>query len=265
MEITEHIAALRQEGEQLAAAAELAGVLAPVPSCPGWQVRDLLRHLGYVHRWAAGYVRDQITDMVDDPSEAELLRRGPADGDLVAWFRAGHAALLAALESAPPDLACWTFLPAPSPLAFWARRQAHETAIHRADADLAAGQATKFSQEFAADGIDELIMGFFARDGEQLASAQPAGAHQRLAVQATDAGRAWLVELTADGERAASVRRLVGSTTAGPTAACVLAGPASGLYLLLWNRTDPDLAGVAVTGDTSVLRAWRGGMHVTWS
>ena len=32
---------------------------------------------------------------------------------------------------------CFAFLPAPSPLAFWARRQAHETGIHRADVESA--------------------------------------------------------------------------------------------------------------------------------
>ena len=39
----------------------------------------------------------------------------------------------------PTTCECWTFLPAPSPRAMWARRQAHETAIHRVDAQLAAG------------------------------------------------------------------------------------------------------------------------------
>src|ERR1700752_1604641 len=51
-----YIGALRGEGELLAAAAERAGMGAPVPSCPGWAVRDLLKHTGYVHRWATGIV-----------------------------------------------------------------------------------------------------------------------------------------------------------------------------------------------------------------
>ena len=56
-----------------------------------------------------------------------------------AGSRQGCADLVAALAAAPDDLECWTFLPAPSPRAMWARRQAHETAIHRVDAELAAG------------------------------------------------------------------------------------------------------------------------------
>ena len=49
-----------------------------------------------------------------------------------------NANLIEALDSASPDLEAWTFLPAPSPLAMLARRQAHETAIHRYDAESAA-------------------------------------------------------------------------------------------------------------------------------
>ena len=73
------------------------------------------------------------------PPEEEILRGGAADPELLAWFRAGHASLAETLTEADPALVCATFMAAPSPLAFWARRQAHETAIHRADAEIAAG------------------------------------------------------------------------------------------------------------------------------
>lgn len=29
----------------------------PVPSCPGWNVGQLARHIGYGHRWASEAVR----------------------------------------------------------------------------------------------------------------------------------------------------------------------------------------------------------------
>ena len=120
MEPAAHVLALQREGVELAAAAEQAGLHASVPSCPGWQVRDLLSHLGYVHRWAASYVIEQRQDEAEQLSEAEQLAAGPADTELIAWFQAGHAALVSALTSADPAMSCWTFLPAPSPLAFWA-------------------------------------------------------------------------------------------------------------------------------------------------
>lgn len=259
MEISEHIAALQRDGDLLAVAAEQAGPSAEVPSCPAWRVRDLLKHLGYVHRWAAGYVRDaRAKPLPGEPGESEVLGRGPADAELLEWFRAGHAALLDALRTGDPKLACWTFLDAPSALAFWARRQAHETAIHRVDAELASGRPSPFPAKFAADGVDELIMGFFGRDAARLSAAELTGRRQRLQVRALDAGKAWQVELTEDGKLAALVRRGEGG------ADCTLSGPAEGLYLLLWNRADPASAGVEVAGDRAVLRTWQEGMRVTW-
>lgn len=259
VEITEHVCALDQDGRLLATAAERAGLRAPVPSCPGWQVRDLLRHTGHVHRWATRFVAEGLQEAVPEPTEAEILAGGPADSELVGWFRTGHAGLVLALTDAAPDLVCWTFLPAPSPRAFWARRQAHETAIHRVDAELAAnGAVTPVGAELASDGVDELIMGFFGRDGRKLSAEQRAGGRKPVLIRATDTGGEWLLELTEDGTLAATVRR------GGGAADCTLTGPAAGLYLLLWNRAEPAAAGVAVTGDEAVLRSWREGMRVTW-
>jgi uncharacterized protein (TIGR03083 family) len=84
----------------------------------------------------------------------QVVPAQPEDDVLVEWFVAGHAALVQALRDADPDLACWTFLPAPSPLAFWARRQAHETGIHRVDAESPADSITPFPPAFAADASE---------------------------------------------------------------------------------------------------------------
>src|SRR4029450_13488361 len=85
-----------------------------------------------------------------DPPEASFFADPPGDDALVGWFRAGHATLVDALSAADPALDCWTFLPAPSPLGFWARRQAHETAIHRVDAQGPAGGGTGAAAGHAA-------------------------------------------------------------------------------------------------------------------
>ena len=171
MEIAEHIDALRREGDLLADAAERAGLDAAVPPCPSWQVRDLLRHTGYIHRWATRHVAECPDHVLDGPPEEEILRGGAPDPELLDWFRAGHVALVETLTAADPALECATFMPAPSSLAFWARRQAHETAIHRADAESAAGKIPEYLAGFAADGIDELITGFGRRRKYQPAAA----------------------------------------------------------------------------------------------
>jgi uncharacterized protein (TIGR03083 family) len=260
MEPSEHILTLGRDGAELAAAATTAGLRADVPSCPGWQVRDLLRHLGYVHRWAASYVTEQRKDPADELTEAEQLAGGPADDELIAWYRDSNAVIAAALATADPGLSCWTFLPAPSPLAFWARRQAHETAIHRADTQLAAGQQPAFEAQFAADGIDELLTGFFGRPVRS--GTDPGNRPLSLLVRADDTGHEWFVTLAADGRKVIGAGRGRGDVE---SAGCTLAGPASGLYLTLWNRCEPAAAGVEVAGDRSVLRAWPEEMTITWT
>jgi uncharacterized protein (TIGR03083 family) len=110
VEIAEHIAAVRLHGESLAAAAEQAGLEAPVPPCAPWLVKDLLRHTGYVHRWAAAHLTERPAEMIEGPAEDEILSGGAADGELIAWFRAGHAALVEALSDADPGLRTWTRL-----------------------------------------------------------------------------------------------------------------------------------------------------------
>jgi uncharacterized protein (TIGR03083 family) len=257
MEIIEHIDALRRQGDLLAAAAERAGLDAPVPPCPSWQVKDLLRHTGYVHRWAARHITECPDTVLDGPPEADILRGGAADPDLLAWFRAGHAALVETLSTADPGLVCATFIAAPSPLAFWARRQAHETAIHRADADSASGVWPEYEPGFAADGIDELVMGF----GQRRKYRPSAGREGSMQVRITDTGEAWQVA-TEDGRIQA--RRGRDGPDSGAPAECTVTGPASGLYLFLWNRSDAARAGVTISGDPGFFELWRSSVRVRW-
>jgi uncharacterized protein (TIGR03083 family) len=258
MQIAEHIDALRRQGEWLADGAERAGLDATVPPCAPWQVKDLLRHTGYVHRWAARHITECPDQIIDGPSEEDILRGGADDAGLLAWFRDGHAALVQTLATADPAVECATFIAAPSPLAFWARRQAHETAIHRADAESAAGATPDYEPGFAADGIDELITGFGRRRKYQPSADPKTASGTTLRVLAADTGDAWLVE---PGEGRLQPRRDPdGSQEAG----CTVSGPASGLYLYLWNRADAARAGVTVTGDRGLLSAWQSSVRVRW-
>ncbi|MGV9525093.1 maleylpyruvate isomerase family mycothiol-dependent enzyme [Streptomyces griseus] len=251
MQIAEHIASLSGEGRLLAAAAERAGPGASVPTCPGWQIRHLLRHTGMVHRWAAAFVTEGHTAYQPDGGEPAL------DGaELLTWFREGHDHLVRSLEEAPADLDCWTFLPAPSPLAFWSRRQLHETTVHRVDAESAlGGPLTPVPAERAVDGIDELLTGFHARPKSKVRSRKP----RTLRVRAVDTEATWTVRISEDPPEA--VR------TAAPDAPedgvdCELSGTAEGLYLTLWNRLP--LAALSLRGDRSVARLWTDNSAVTW-
>jgi uncharacterized protein (TIGR03083 family) len=247
MEIPEHLTALREQGELLAAAAGRVDHAATVPGAPAWQVADLVRHVGLVHRWAAGAVREGRRDGTvygsDDGSDVS----GTA---LVDWFRAGHAALLETLAGADPAVQCFTFLPAPSPLAFWARRQTHETGIHRADVESAGGPVTAFPVAVALDGLDEVIAGFGGRRSSSWT--EPERTLGMLPTDAPDDG--WLVHVGAAGSTPER------SAAAAAGAECVLRGSASDLYLRLWNRP----ADVDVSGDPAVLAAWGRRVRVRW-
>jgi uncharacterized protein (TIGR03083 family) len=255
---------LRDEGDRLAAAAAPVDLDQPVPACPDWTIRDLLRHVGYVHRWATRYVSERQTQLMPRLDEAAILRQDIPDDALLDWFRSGHAALVQALDAAGPGLACWTFLPgAVSPLAFWARRQAHETTVHRVDVQLAAAAAAPgrgvdpVPADLAADGIDELLIGFARRNARRGPRSDPP---RGLFVAAAD-GYQWVARMSPEQ---AEVERGWPGPAAGP-ADCTVTGPAAEVYLLLWNRRDPgDLPGLRLTGDPGVLDQWRRGVRVTW-
>ncbi|WP_392676023.1 maleylpyruvate isomerase family mycothiol-dependent enzyme [Streptomyces sp. LN785] len=250
MEITDHIKSLAEAGHLLAAAAEQAGPGAPVPTCPGWQVRSLLRHTGMVHRWATAYVTEGHTSYRPDGGEPDL-----DGGALLDWFREGHGGLVDALAHAPADLECWTFMPAPSPLAFWARRQAHETTIHRVDAESArGGPLSPVTAVRALDGIGELLLGFHARPKSRVRTQEP----RTLRIRATDTDTAWTVRLSPEPPRAA---RTDGCEDGGVD--CELSGTAEELYLTLWNRLP--VTAVTVTGDPGLATLWCENSGVTWS
>ena len=243
VEITEHIDALRRDGSMLADAAERAGLDADVPPCAPWRVKDLLRHTGYIHRWAARHIAECPDRVLDGPPEAEILRGGAADEELPAWFRAGHAALVETLRSADPGLECATFMDAPSPLAFWARRQAHEIAIHRCDADLANGNLGAIAADLAADGVNEYFELLLLMPAVQAIT----GTGETVHFHCTDREVEWVAELTPDGVA------LRPDHAKGDVA---VRGSANALFLLVWNRIGPDNPELEVFGDRALLDRW---------
>jgi uncharacterized protein (TIGR03083 family) len=236
---------LESDGKLLIAAAVRAGWDASVPGTE-WTVRELVKHVGGIHRWAADIVTTG-SQTFDTPA-GEAVGSGPDDDELAEWFENGHVALVATLRSAAPDLDCATFLPADSPLHFWARRQAHETAIHRADAEAAAGdEPALFDDVFAQDGIAEIVCGFAGR--RSCAVARPA----TLGLDAAD-GPSWLVTFGGERIHAEESEDLIGTDV-------TVRGVSSDLYRWLWNRPSD----AVVDGDPEVARLWSDTVKVRWS
>ncbi len=247
MEINEHVAALRDEGARMADAITAVSASAAIPTCPEWTMRDLVLHTGEVHRWATAHVTGTAGEPGSD--EQDFVGPLPGDTDLRAWFLEGHAGLVDALANAPADLECWTFMKAPSPLAFWARRQCHETGIHRVDAESASRTITPFEAGVAADGIDELLSCFITRRSSKLR----AETERSLAVHTADTSDTWLVRFSDHVE----------TTRDHGEGDCTIRGTASDLHLFLWNRIDRDA--LQVEGDASVLDTWRNSVTIRWS
>lgn len=250
LSIDEHLQALRRAGTALRAAAHQAGLDAKVPTCRAWDVAALVTHQGLVHRWAAANLRGDKSH-----NDAATVAQAKASPDLLAWFDEGLRALLETIAATPEDAKATVFLKdAPPPRRFWARRQAHETTIHSVDAVAAtlgrwpAAADVAIDAEVAADGIDELLMGFITRGKGRLRTEQPT----TLLVR-TDEGRAWTVQLC-DGPTV---------TTPGETASpdAVFSGSAVQLYLALWNRSDDFTA----TGPDDLVHRWRTSVRVRWS
>jgi uncharacterized protein (TIGR03083 family) len=235
----ERFGVLAQELE-LGALPSGADLDARVPWIPEWRARDLVGHLGTVHRWAAAIVGAGTTE----PPPRGQRREPPTEG-LVDWYAEGLSTLVATLRGTPPDAPAWHMSPAAEQVAAsWARRQAHELAVHRMDLEAAAGVPhAPIPVDLAEDGVDELLGIIVPR----WARTEPlSGADCRVAVTATDTGRTWSVRV--DHGRVTVAPERSGSEEA------YLGGPATQLLLRLWGRP----ADVTVDGDRAAEALLRG-------
>src|SRR5262249_56595265 len=82
----------------------------------------------------------------------------------------------------------------PAPAPFWHRRAAQETAVHRFDAQFAAGDAKPIDAELALGGIDEHL-GFVAFG---LAVKPVEGLSGSLHLHASDVEGEWVLQLAPD-------------------------------------------------------------------
>jgi uncharacterized protein (TIGR03083 family) len=229
MNTERHLLAIRHESEALASLASSA-LDTPVPSCPDWTVERLLSHVAHGFGVVARIVRDH--------ADAEVSFEGtPPTG--VAAFEEAVAELADVLATEAPDAPAWNWSRRDETVAWWARRMAHEVAVHRWDVAAAVGSPSPVEPDLAVDGVDELLTVFLPHT---LESRPVDGLGGTFSVEASDTGDAWFGRLSP--ETADVVR---GTPASLPDAR--LRGTASDLVLALWGRPAP----ITAEGDERIL------------
>jgi uncharacterized protein (TIGR03083 family) len=213
----------------------------PVPGCPDWTVRDLALHLGTIHRWAERLVANVAQIRQSSLSMGLVLEPvGPT------WIRSGGRELLDTLDAGDPAAPMWTW-GADQHLAWWSRRQLHETLIHRTDLEAARGIISEVSTELAADAIDEFLVNLKCAAVFSPKVREIKGSGEVLTIRAIDADWGWSVHLRPDGFE---ITGLEGSGDAE------LSGPALELLLVLYRRLALSRSRLVHSGRRDVLDVW---------
>ena len=246
-----YLAHLRVESSRFREVVSTTSPHARVPSCPDWDVADLLWHLAEVQWFWSGVVGRGL----DGPPATTPQRPGTQES-LLAFFDASSAALGEALHTDPTTPA-WSWADEQT-AGFSQRRQAHEALVHRLDAEQAAGAVTALPADLAADGVAELMDVMHGGEPPTWGRFTPSG--RRLALELTDTGhRIRVATGLFEGTEPESGRsydgpHLLRVSDDGP-ADCVVAGAAADLDAWLWRRRDD--AGISVDGDPPAYAEWR--------
>ncbi|MHB1525247.1 MAG: maleylpyruvate isomerase family mycothiol-dependent enzyme [Candidatus Dormibacteria bacterium] len=215
----------------------------PVPSCPGWLIRDAVLHLGFVHRINGSRLRrhSRSRDDRDTPT-------APDDADLCAWFAEGVEQLLEVAHGLGPDTPIWNWSGTDPTAAFWFRRMAHETVVHRWDVEAALGVVSPIARNLAEDGVDEFFEVFWTRDREIFT-----GEGEWIRIQTLDGGQDWWVGALPGG---AGIGREAPLTAAATT---IGAAPPE-LFLGLWRRLPPEV--LRIEGDQQLAARFLAAPHL---
>jgi uncharacterized protein (TIGR03083 family) len=236
---SELVTAVRREGEGIATAAGM-GFDADVPTCAEWDMASLVRHISKVYAYATQIVTSRATQQPE--SRPEL----PAGEPLEVF---GHVLdeLVAALSDCDAETPVWNWADAsPDVGLFWARRMAHESSVHRYDAQAAHGVVQPIDAELAGDGLDELVDVLVPRVYARDKVTGPAGT---VALQSSDNGD-WRLELGPDGVQRLEVLSEPAVSVSGTTSALLLASYSR----IPWTSLEVD-------GDIELLTRWTTAMR----
>ena len=228
------LAAIRRDSDRFYAIADDADPTRPVPSCPAWNIGDLVWHLAEVHWFWASDI--EVKPASGDDLEAMKPPRPDTYADTIAFGRTQVDRMLSLLEAHADDVPVWTWAlqERDHNVGFIRRHQVQEAAVHRWDIeDAATGDGQPIAADAAADSIDETLaitLPWGARPDKPL----PGTVH----LHCTDTEGEWFVERDGGVER---------THAKGDVA---IRGTASDLLLALYRRVP--LSTVEVIGDAAL-------------
>jgi uncharacterized protein (TIGR03083 family) len=233
----EFVTAVRREGEGILTAAGL-GLDAEIPTLD-WDVEALLRHVGDVYTFTSRVLVSRATE--------RPVRPGLPDGEALEVFGNALDEVVTALKDCDAETPVWNWAPDQPDLAsFWARRMAHESSVHRYDAQTAHGVVQPIDAELAGDGLDELIDVVAPRVYQRDEVTGPTGS---IALYSSDDGT-WCIELEPGGIHRVDVLSGPTVTVRGTTSALLLAS----YTRMPWTSLDTE-------GDEDLLTAWSAALN----
>lgn len=209
---------------------------ADVVACPGWDVSQLLVHVGQVYNFIGAALDAVGTDDPPSPPSIDV----PEGDERIPWFAELHSGLSAKLRATDPDAAAWNWA-GTGTAGFFHRRMAHETMVHRWDAEQAAGVESVLDSDLATDGVDEaLFVGMQHSTNPNRSFEYPTGS---LHLHRTDGDGEWLVK-NDGGSLVVTHEHAKGDAA--------VRGSGSDLLLWIWGRGGE----VEIFGDEAVAAAW---------
>ena len=208
-----------------------------VPSCLGWTTNDLAKHMGHVYLGQAYVVETGVK------AEAkEHLAPYARTDDVLEFMGWGFAAIIKALDLARPERKTWSWHHSDNTVDFWFRRMAHETVIHRIDAELACNLVTTIPEDLALDGVDE-VLDFLPLLGSWEGAPNQAFGIVSISALGSKQTMHWDIEFTADY---ATVSK---AEIVNPRARLTISGTPEAMDLYLWGRINSSDSRITITGD----------------
>ena len=250
----DYLSTLQRESARFASVIGEADHNAPVPTCPEWNVADLIWHVTEVqHFWAT-----VVEDLLQDPGTVPPLIR-PEDRDLSEMFARQSVRLHDALERRNAEDACWSWHDDGHSVGWVRRRQAHEALIHRVDAEIATDARTPIERDLGVDGVDEILrVNIDLGNPPEWATFEKDGTSAR--VETSDGLAAWSMNFgrfvgssPVSGNDYDFVAAELTSPISEPTV--IIGGAPEDLDLWLWGRGSLD--SLSVSGDPGIAEKLR--------